>query len=302
MSLLSKLTIIIPTFYPGKIIIKCLKSLPKKSEIIIVDNGDDIELKNIIKSLKLNIRYFNIGDVGLPKSFNYAVNKAKNENILITQPDVYFEKNSVINLVKAQKKYTKVGIISPLLFEKKKYSQYDYLDLSLSKLGMLENKKRPKKISIFPSGDICVEAVNATAMLIKKSIIRKIKGWDENIYTYHEDIDLCLRLRKKGYSIMKIKNSIAHHVGFGSNKKKNREKIDKSRNWHYCWSSLYFKDKFSSRPIFYLFFVKMFLKYFIKFIVNFMLQRKGHYTRHLIRFLACINYIFIKKANFRIKY
>ena len=145
MSLLSKLTIIIPTFYPGKIIIKCLKSLPKKSEIIIVDNGDDIELKNIIKSLKLNIRYFNIGDVGLPKSFNYAVNKAKNENILITQPDVYFEKNSIINLVKAQKKYTKVGIISPLLFEKKKYSQYDYLDLSLSKLGMLENKRRPKK-------------------------------------------------------------------------------------------------------------------------------------------------------------
>jgi N-acetylglucosaminyl-diphospho-decaprenol L-rhamnosyltransferase len=92
--------------------------------------------------------------------------------------------------------------------------------LSLSKLGTLENKRRPKKVSIFPSGDICVEAVNATAMLIKKSIIKKINGWDENIYTYHEDIDLCLRLRKKGYSIMKIKKSIAHHVGFGSNKKK----------------------------------------------------------------------------------
>ena len=40
--------------------------------------------------------------------------------------------------------------------------------------------------------------------------------------------------------------------------KKNREKIDKSRNWHFCWSSLYFKDKFSTRPIFYLFFIKMF--------------------------------------------
>ena len=53
MSLLSKLTIIIPTFYPGKIIVKCLKSLPKESEIIIVDNGDDIQLLKIIK-LKLN--------------------------------------------------------------------------------------------------------------------------------------------------------------------------------------------------------------------------------------------------------
>ena len=45
MELLTKLTIIIPTFYPGKIIIKCLNSLPKYSEIIIVDNGIDKELE-----------------------------------------------------------------------------------------------------------------------------------------------------------------------------------------------------------------------------------------------------------------
>ena len=72
---LSNLTIIIPTFYPGKIIIKCLRSLPKESEIIIIDNGDDVELDNIIKSLKLRIKHYKIGDVGLPKSFNYGIKK-----------------------------------------------------------------------------------------------------------------------------------------------------------------------------------------------------------------------------------
>ena len=299
---LSKLTIVIPTFYPGKIIKKCFDSLPLTSEIIVIDNGEDPELEKIIKLQKHKIKHYKVGDIGLSKSFNIALAKSKNENILITQPDVYFEKNTILNLIKAQKKYNNAGIISPLSFEKKKYSQYDYLDLSLSREGNLKNTKRPKKINILPSGDICVEAVNATAMLIRKSIIKKINGWDENIYTYHEDIDLCLRLRKKGYSIMKIKNSIANHIGFGSNKKKNRKKINKSRNWHYCWSSLYFKDKFSSRPIFYFFFIKMFLKYFVKFIINFMLQRKEHYSRSFIRFMACLNYIFIKKANYRIKY
>ena len=299
---LSKLTIVIPTFYPGKIIKKCFDSLPLTSEIIVIDNGEDPELEKIIKLQKHKIKHYKVGDIGLSKSFNIALAKSKNESMLLTQPDVYFEKNAILNLIKAQKKYNNAGIISPLSFEKKIYSQYDYLDLSLSREGNLKNTKRPKKINILPSGDICVEAVNATAMLIRKSIIKKINGWDENIYTYHEDIDLCLRLRKKGYSIMKIKNSIANHIGFGSNKKKNRKKINKSRNWHYCWSSLYFKDKFSSRPIFYFFFVKMFLKYFIKFIINFMLQRKEHYSRSFIRFMACLNYIFIKKANYRIKY
>jgi GT2 family glycosyltransferase len=259
---LSKLTIVIPTFYPGKIIKKCFDSLPLTSEIIVIDNGEDPELEKIIKLQKHKIKHYKVGDIGLSKSFNIALAKSKNENILITQPDVYFEKNAILNLIKAQKKYNNAGIISPLSFEKKKYSQYDYLDLSLSREGNLKNTKRPKKINILPSGDICVEAVNATAMLIRKSIIKKINGWDENIYTYHEDIDLCLRLRKKGYSIMKIKNSIANHIGFGSNKKKNRKKINKSRNWHYCWSSLYFKDKFSSRPIFYFFFYKNVFKIF----------------------------------------
>ena len=109
MRLLSKLTIIIPTFYPGKIIIKCLKSLPKESSIIIVDNGNDIELEEIIKSLKLNIIHYKIGDVGLPKSFNFGLQKSKYDNILITQPDVQFEKNAILNLVKTQKKYPNAG-------------------------------------------------------------------------------------------------------------------------------------------------------------------------------------------------
>ena len=117
---LSRLTIIIPTFYPGRIIKKCLASLPPASEIIIIDNGEDIELEKIIKLQKLKIKHYKVGDIGLSKSFNIALAKSKNENILITQPDVCFEKNSIINLVKAQKKYTKAGIISPLLFEKKK--------------------------------------------------------------------------------------------------------------------------------------------------------------------------------------
>ena len=298
----SKLTIIIPTFYPGKIIKKCFDSLPLTSEIIVIDNGEDSELEKIIKLQKHKIKHYKVGDIGLSRSFNIALAKSQNESMLLTQPDVCFEKDSILNLIKAQKKYNNAGIISPLSFEKKKYSRYDYLDLSLSKEGNLKNTKRPKKINIIPSGDICVEAVNATAMLIRKSIIRKINGWDENIYTYHEDIDLCLRLRKKGYSIMKINNSIVNHIGFGSNKKKNRKKINKSRNWHYCWSSLYFKDKFSSRPVFYFFFIKMFLKYFIKFIINFTLQRKEHYSRSFIRFTACLNYIFVKKANYRVKY
>ena len=44
----SKLSIIIPTFYPGPIISKCIDSLPLNSDLIIVDNGEDHELEKLI--------------------------------------------------------------------------------------------------------------------------------------------------------------------------------------------------------------------------------------------------------------
>ena len=258
----SDLSIIIPTFYPGEIINNCIDSLPQESDIIIVDNGDDPELENILKNKYPRIRHYKIGDIGLPKSFNFAVKKTKNENILITQPDVTFEKDTISNLISASIKYPNAGIIAPIIFENKKYSLYDTLDLNLSKTGELQVKKIFKSINIMPSGDFCAQAVNATAMLIKKNIIKKVNGWDENIYTYLEDIDLCIKIRKNNFQIIKIPKAIVNHIGFGSHKKENAQKAELSRNWHFCWSSLYFRDKYTKKSKFILFFIFSFTKYF----------------------------------------
>ncbi len=98
----------------------------KNSEYLINRKDNQYEVviglevhAQVLSESKLNIKHYKIGDVGLSKSFNFGVSKAKNENILITQPDVQFEKNSILKLIKAQKKYPKAGIIAPLLFEKK---------------------------------------------------------------------------------------------------------------------------------------------------------------------------------------
>ena len=298
----SKLTIIIPTFYPGPILSKCIDSLPLNSDIIIVDNGEDKELQKMITVKKNNIRYFKIGDLGLPKSFNYAVKKAYNENILITQPDVTFEKDSIKNLINASLKYKDAGLLAPIIYENNKYSPFNSLDLLLGKKGEIINKDKVKTSNITPSGDFCVEAVSATAMFLKKSIITKIGGWDENIYTYLEDLDLCLKLRRNKFQIIKINNSIVNHVGFGSHKNENIFKSEMSRNWHFMWSSLYFKKKYNSNSEFLNFLLKNTLKYFFKTFLNGILIRKKKTVLNFMRLRACTNYIFIKKSNYRIRF
>ena len=137
-------------------------------------------------------------------------------------------------------------------------------------------------------------------MLFKKSFIEDIKGWDENIYTYHEDIDLCVKARKKKYQIIKSSKALVHHIGFGSHKQENKEKAEKSRNWHYCWSSLYFKNKYSSKTQFMFFYLGKLFKYFIKTILNLLLFKKKKLILNFMRLRACINYLIIKKASYRV--
>jgi len=297
----SEISIVIPTFCPGPIIKKCLKSLPENADIMIVDNGNDVELESILNEQKHKIRHFKLGDIGLSKSFNFALKNAKFEKILITQPDVTFEENTIIELINASEKYKDAGLIAPVVYESAQRNAYDsILDLKLSKNYEILNIKKKNKISTQPSGDFCVEAVNATAMLLKKSHLEAIGGWDEKIYIFLEDIDLCLRLRKKSFSILKVKNAVVYHVGFGSSKPENKKKSLLLRNWHYCWSSLYFKHKHNKKKDFIKYFLKTILKYFLKIIVNLLFLRFSKFEQNLIRFRACINYLMIRRSNFRL--
>lgn len=59
-----------------------------------------------------------------------------------------------------------------------------------------------------------MDAITATAMFIDVEKLRMINGWDNNIFAYYDDIDLCLRFKILGFEIIKIKNSEVNHEGF----------------------------------------------------------------------------------------
>ena len=66
---------------------------------------------------------------------------------------------------------------------------------------------------------------------------------DENFFLYFENTDMCLNIRKKGHKVFAIENLKFIHSGMKSSDKKFEFEINKSRNWHYCWSKFYFYRK-----------------------------------------------------------
>lgn len=293
-------TVVIPTFFSGNIIRQNIESLPTDIDILIIDNTHDNRILENIKSYN-NIKYFNIGDVGLPKTFNFALSKIATKYFLITQPDVVLRKNCLERLLLSMAKYPDAGMVAPIVFDNSLYSQNDYYDLKYDKYNKKFNYKK-NKINIIPTGDICVDAINATTILIKTEVIKKIGGWDENIYVYLEDIDISLRMTLDKYSIIKIKDAVVDHKGWSSHFIEIKDTMNISRVWHFTWSSLYFKKKFSKKYKYIFSIAKIIFFSLFKITFYSLFFNKKKIILNNVKIMACVAHIFNRGSYYRINH
>lgn len=295
-------TVILPTFFPDDKILNNIKSIPNNIKIIVVDNSYHDALKIKLKDFN-NCEYFNIGDVGLGKTFNFALKKVFTPYVLLTQPDVILRKDCIINLLDGFDRYPDAGMVVPIVYDNNIYSKYDFYDLRYSIVKKKFNNKMLKNLKVtHPSGDFCVDAVNATTMMIKVAALNKINGWDENYYVYLEDIDICLRLTLNNYSIIKIFNAKVDHFGWSSHYKELKDTMNISRIWHFTWSSLYFENKFCKKKIVLKKVFRIMIFSIIKNFFNLVLFRFKKFKNNFIKLSACIAFLMNKGSYFRVNH
>ena len=69
------------------------------------------------------------------------------------------------------------------------------------------------------------------------------KYFDENIFLYLENDDLCKRITDNNENIYIVPKSKIKHLGASAVDKKYAHQIELSRNWHWVWSKFYFNKK-----------------------------------------------------------
>ena len=81
-------------------------------------------------------------------------------------------------------------------------------------------------------------------MLLNKKKIIKVGLFDENIFLYLEEIDLCKRVKQANQKIFITKEAKVIHLGAKSSNI--GDEFEKCRNWHWMWSQFYFNKKVSN--------------------------------------------------------
>tara|TARA_B100000787_G_C16146035_1_gene274268 strand:- start:117 stop:947 length:831 start_codon:yes stop_codon:yes gene_type:complete len=210
-SFFEAITFVIVSYKSENIIAKCIKNIPKKSKIIIIENSKN---KNILKNIKKrkNIKLVLNENNGYGNGNNLGLTLTRTKYAFILNPDAHLGKETLKWVFKATK----------------------ILKNEFSIIGPLNTGYKKKFIT-------SEEAVGGHAMFLNLRKFRSRKIFDSKIFLFNEEIDLCLRLKNKGKKIYSVSNCDISHKGNGSVEK--NFKVDVLRNWHGYWSYFYFQKK-----------------------------------------------------------
>lgn len=220
------ISVVIVTYNSENVIKDCLLSLQKikEKEIIIVDNKSRDNTLQEIRKLKLGVTIIkNKKNKGLTAAWNQGAQKAKSETILFLNPDTVLQTRFTKSIEKKLGS-SRIGVVG-FRFENTNGS----LQFSTGRFPTITNvlcDRLPflstyygmqiRDINFYNSKHI-VDWVSGSGFAVQKKAFNTVKGFDESIFMYTEDIDFCKRVSQAGYQIVYFPKIIVTHTDTGKN-------------------------------------------------------------------------------------
>ena len=274
------ITAIITSFKSEKKILNCIKSLGDDLKIIVIENSNDERLKN-----KLETKYTNLKcilsnyNLGYAKGNNLGLSMVDTKYALIINPDAEVDNQAINNFFLTAKNKPDFAIIAPFIQETR-----------ISEPSEKENK-----------GVYEVKSVKGFAMFLNIDQFKDIGFFDENFFIYFEEIDLCKRIAQKKKKIFLDTNIKIKHAGGTSHEDSINYEMEKSRNWHWMWSSFYFHKKHYGYTIALLKILPKFFSAIIKTIYFKIISNNEKKEIYYCRFEGILNSILMRKSWYRPK-
>ncbi|MEX5519326.1 glycosyltransferase family 2 protein [Bacillus cereus] len=247
------ISFIIVNYNTKKITKDCVDSINKNEslkqfqyEVIIVDNDSNDGSREYFKehAFANTIIIENDKNDGFGKANNIGVRFSKGKYIVLLNSDTLVGETNFELLIDTIKSKNNIGVLSTKILNRDSSIQslgFNFpslinevkLNLLFWNFNFIKNL-RFKNYS--NKGLFRVDWVSGSFMIIKKEDYSSIGGFDEKIFMYAEDLDLCYRLYEENkYSYVLDNTSIYHlHGESGSKKKLSLKKLLKRReNYHY---------------------------------------------------------------------
>ncbi|WP_229801563.1 glycosyltransferase family 2 protein [Tateyamaria omphalii] len=185
-----------------------LESIPKGVPVVLVDNAssDTAELQTLAHEHKATL-FLNRDNVGFGPACNQGASKSETKFLLFLNPDAALQPGALEGLFEAAKRCPNASAFNPRILDSKSRQSFR----RGSKIKPKERLRGP-----VPTSDTEVSVLAGSAIFCRKALFEKIGGFDPEIFMYHEDDDLSLRLREHGPLMYCHAAKVVHLSGHGS--------------------------------------------------------------------------------------
>jgi N-acetylglucosaminyl-diphospho-decaprenol L-rhamnosyltransferase len=227
-------SVVIVSYNSGHVLAECLSCLPKMVEIIVVDNNsadDSVDIARDHGATAISLPE----NVGFGPACNLGARTASGAFVFFVNPDVKLDSGAIEELSSAAMRYPNAGVLAPRIVHADGSTFCKDFSILCSPPA---NVSRPRRT---PSGDCSVEMLLGAALFCRRDLFLELGGFDERIFLYFEDDDLCRRIRNAGWSLVHAHDAVARH-GQG-NSTRPKAGLTRFASFHWAVSKSYVARK-----------------------------------------------------------
>jgi GT2 family glycosyltransferase len=221
---LKKIAVVILNWNGVKLIGQFLPSIIANSDeahIYLIDNAStDESVKFVSQNFPSVTIIKNDFNFGFAKGYNIALEQIEEEYYALVNSDVEVTKDWLKPIISSFDSNNDIGIIQPKILDFKNKEYFEYAGAAggfIDKYGFpycrgrifdtieKDTRQYNDEASIFWASGAC--------FFIRKSIFKKLNGFDDDFFAHQEEIDLCWRALNLGFKVKYIHSSVVYHVG-----------------------------------------------------------------------------------------
>lgn len=233
--IMASVSVIIVSYKVKYYIEQCLNSVLRSvpdAQIIVVDNNSDDGSVEYLRERFPQVEVIaNDYNAGFGKANNMALARAKGKYVLFLNPDTVVAERTIPGCVEYMDVYREVGAVGVRMqYGDGRFALESRRSLptpSVSFWHMIGLGKLFPKSRLFAryhrtyldkESECTIDVVSGAYMFVRKEVLDKVGGFDEDFFMYGEDIDLSYRIIQAGYLNRYLPLPIVHYKGESTTK------------------------------------------------------------------------------------
>ena len=192
--------------------------------VVVADNASTDDSVMQLKQNFPSVQIISLAEnFGFAKGYNKALEDIKADYFAIVNSDVEVTENWIEPCIRRMEENNRIAVVQPKILDYISRGSFEYAGAAggfIDKYGYPFCRGRILNVTETDDGQYDeatpVFWASGACMFVNARLFREVGGFDPDFWAHMEEIDLCWRLKNRGFQIWYEPRSVVYHLGGGT--------------------------------------------------------------------------------------